>query len=163
MRLTFQPMDEASDREILAWRYDEPYALYNLDPIHLERDQQTYLDPANAYYSVRDEHGDPVAFRCFGPDGQVPGGDYSADALDTGGGMRPDLTGRGLGLSVLTAGLEFGRHTYRPQAFRVTVAAFNTRAQRVCENAGFRTAQTFNSSYDGREFVVMVREEEPLF
>lgn len=160
MHLTFRPMDEASARAILAWRYDEPYALYNAGPANLADDLAVFMDPANAYYSVRDERDEVVAFRCFGPDARVSGGDYSADALDTGGGLRPDLTGRGLGLTVLNAGLEHGRRLYHPRAFRVTVAAFNARALRVCAQAGFQPVQTFRRASDAKDFVVMTRQDE---
>jgi RimJ/RimL family protein N-acetyltransferase len=159
MHLTFTPMDEASARQMLTWRYAGQYAFYNPDPSQLEESLRAFLDPANAYFCVGDEHGELVAYRCYGPDGQVPGGDYGADALDTGGGMRPDLTGRGLGLGVLEAGLEFGRHLYHPCAFRVTVAAFNARACRVCEKAGFRPVQTFHSPLHDSAFTVLVRDE----
>jgi ribosomal-protein-alanine N-acetyltransferase len=47
----------------------------------------------------------------------VPGGTYGADALDTGGGLRPDLTGRGLGREALEVGLAFGRSRFAPRAF----------------------------------------------
>jgi ribosomal-protein-alanine N-acetyltransferase len=157
LHLTFTPMDESAAREILTWRYEEQYAFYNPDPADAEESVGPFLDPANAYYSVRDEQGLLVAYPCFGLDAQVPGGDYSADALDTGGGMRPDLTGRGLGLAFLEAGLEFGRRMYNPRAFRVTVAAFNARARRVCEKAGFRPVQTFHSALHDRDFVVLMR------
>jgi RimJ/RimL family protein N-acetyltransferase len=160
MHLTFTPMDEAAARQILTWRYEGQYAFYNPNPSRLEESLGDFLDPANAYFGVCDEHGELIAYRCYGPDGQVPGGDYSADALDTGGGMRPDLTGRGLGPGVLEAGLEFGRQLYRPRAFRVTVAAFNTRARRVCERAGFRPVQTFHSPLHDRSFTVLVRDED---
>lgn len=66
-----------------------PYALYNHDPARVEDDVRAFLDPANAYYSAVDAAGGLVAFRCFGPDAQVAGGDYSADALDTGGVYAP--------------------------------------------------------------------------
>lgn len=157
MTLTFLPMDEATARTILAWRYEQPYALYNHDPAGIEDGIRAFTDPANAYYSVVDEDGHLVAYRCFGLDAQVAGGDYSADALDTGGGLRPDLTGRGLGLSGMQAGLDFSQGLYHPRAFRVTVAAFNLRAQRVCERAGFRHAQRFVRPTDGREFVILLR------
>ena len=43
-----------------------------------------FIDPQNRYYQIEDERGDFAAFCCFGWDAQVPGGDYSADALDVG-------------------------------------------------------------------------------
>ena len=49
----------------------------------------------------------------FGPDGRVPGWDYDETALDTGGGLRPSLTGQGLGRAVISAGLDFGRAPLR--------------------------------------------------
>ena len=67
--------------------------------------------------------GGLAAFRSFGPDGQVPGGTYDDSALDTGGGLQPDLVGQGLGHEAVAAGLAWGRARYAPAAFRVTVAA----------------------------------------
>ena len=153
MHLTFQPMNEATARRIATWRYPAPYNMY--DPS--EDDITHFIDPANAYFAITDEHGTLIAYRCFGADAQVPGGDYRADALDTGGGMRQDLTGRGLGLLVMEAGLDFGQDLFAPPAFRVTVAAWNERALRVCEKAGFQPAQHFAHARDGRPFVVLVR------
>ena len=66
-------------------------------------------------------------------------------ALDVGLGMRPDLTGRGLGEEFVHAGLRFARETYSPPAFRLTVATFNQRAIRVYERAGFETVETFGA------------------
>jgi len=48
--------------------------------------------------------------------------------------------------------------TFPPTAFRVTVAEFNKRAQRVWEKAGFRPVQTFQRSGDGIPFVILARE-----
>jgi hypothetical protein len=58
-------------------------------------------------------------------------------------GMRPDLTGRGLGEEFVHAGLRFARETYSPPAFRLTVATFNQRAIRVYERAGFEIVERF--------------------
>jgi ribosomal-protein-alanine N-acetyltransferase len=92
--ITFNPMDEASARLIPEWRYDAPYDIYNVAPGDVEKEMQLLLDPQNAYHTITDEHGDLVAYCCFGLDAQVPGGDYSAAALDIGLGVRPDLTGQ---------------------------------------------------------------------
>ena len=159
MLLTFQLMDEASARATLEWRYDTPYDLYNIAPDDAEKEMQLLLDPQNAYYTITDEHGHLVAYCCFGLDGQVAGGDYSAAALDIGLGVRPDLTGQGRGLTYVNAVLDFARRTFPPTAFRVTVAEFNKRALRVWEKAGFRPVQTFQRETDGRPFVVLIREE----
>ena len=139
-------------------QYPEPYALYSLSSSDTRAALQFFTDPTNAYYAVIDAHGDLIAYRCFGVDAQVPGGYYPADALDTGGGMRPDLTGQGLGLPVLLAGLASGKQLFAPRAFRVTVAAFNQRALKVVGRAGFQPIQQFTRQSDGSVFVVLVRE-----
>jgi len=45
------------------------------------------------YVAVLDARDEMIAFRCFGPEARVLGGAYFEDALDMGGGLRPDLTG----------------------------------------------------------------------
>lgn len=157
MNLTFSQMDETSARAALTWRYDEPYSFYNPNPAELEQDVQTLTDPANLYYAITDEAGALVAYYCFGRDAQVTGGDYSDDALDIGGGVRPDLTGRGLGPVIIQAGINFGQHKFAPRGFRVTVAAFNQRALSSCERIGFSPVQTFRRGQDEREFVILLR------
>ncbi|MBN1978586.1 MAG: GNAT family N-acetyltransferase [Anaerolineae bacterium] len=159
--LTFRPMDEASAREILTWRYEPPYDIYNEDPDKAGPFVQTLLDPAYAYHTITDEDGELVGYCCFGADARVPGGDYSADALDVGLGMRPDLTGQGHGLDFFTAIFDFAQRAFAPQALRVTVAAFNRRAIRVYEKAGFERRQAFQRSGDGMAFVILVRQSIP--
>jgi ribosomal-protein-alanine N-acetyltransferase len=158
-QFTFRPMDEASARAVLSWHYDEPYTLYNTPPDQIEAGVKALLDPHNAYYTITDEQGHIVAYCCFGPDAQVTGGDYSANQLDVGLGVRPDLTGQGQGLAYVNAVLDFARLTFAPRAFRVTVAEFNKRALRVWEKAGFRAMQTFQRERDSRAFVVLARKE----
>ena len=158
MPFAINPIDEASVRKLLSWRYDPPYDIYNLGPDAGEEVMQFFLDPQNAYYSIVDEQNELVAFCCFGADAQVPGGDYSADALDIGMGVRPDLTGQSRGDTYAGAVLDFARRTFAPPAFRVTVADFNRRALRVWEKAGFRRIQAFPRSPDGLRFVILARE-----
>jgi ribosomal-protein-alanine N-acetyltransferase len=170
MSLYFSPMDEATARAIHGWRYEPPYDLYDLAGEPLPGLLLAFLDPQNAYYAILDNEGELVAYCCFGPDAQVPGGDYGLPSVDVGLGLRPDLTGQGRGLGYVRAVLDFAREASAggseagdfptgeagPPAFRVTVAAFNQRAQRVWEKAGFRIVQRFERSGDGLPFVVMV-------
>jgi RimJ/RimL family protein N-acetyltransferase len=121
-----------------------------------EFDAGELTNPANHYYSITDKDGELVAYCCFGPEGRVPGGTYDSTALDVGMGLRPDLTGQGRGSQFLHAIAEFAHQRYAPTAFRVTVAAFNSRALRLCRRAGFREVQRFNRERDGLRFVILV-------
>jgi ribosomal-protein-alanine N-acetyltransferase len=148
-------MTHAHAAEITAWRYPAPYDCYDMTGA----DPAALADPGRGFFALADETG-LIGFRSFGPDGQVPGGAYDDSALDTGGGLRPDLTGRGRGREAIATGLAFGRQRFCPAAFRVTIAAFNVRAQRVVTALGFRPAGTFRGAVTGRDYVILVRPAE---
>ena len=158
MPLTFKPMDEASARAILTWRYEAPYDLYNLDSGDVEASVRFFLDEQNGYWAILDDLGALVAYCCFGLDARVPGGDYGMPALDIGLGVRPDLTGQGNGYLYVSAVLEFAQCTFAQESLRVTVAEFNERARRVWHKAGFSPVQRFEMHQDGRRFVILVRQ-----
>lgn len=150
MQFQFAPVSEADARSILAWRYDEPYTTYNAadDFESLERGLTEMLDRRSPYYAVRDEQGELVGFFCFGTAAQVgddvtPGLYGEDQIMDIGLGMRPDLTGLGLGLSFVQAGLAFAREQFHPRGFRLFVLTFNERAARVYERAGFTRVRVF--------------------
>jgi ribosomal-protein-alanine N-acetyltransferase len=144
----------AHAEDLATWFYDPPYDVYDMagaEPDYL-------LHPDLGFHAVL--AGDElIGFRSFGPDGRVPGWGYDDSALDTGGGLRPSLTGQGLGRAVISAGLDFGRSRFAPAAFRVTIASFNLRALRTVESLGFRRVGSFAAARDGRPFEVLVRDE----
>jgi RimJ/RimL family protein N-acetyltransferase len=131
--------DDFADYE--QWHYQPPYDFY-------DSDQEPVLNPER-YFAVRDDAGALIGFLYFEP---------KDDVLEYGLGLRPDLTGKGLGLDFFRAGLEFGRAQYRPSLVRLFVAAFNERAIKVYERAGFRETgrhvRTFER-WGGVEFVSM--------
>lgn len=138
--------------DIVTWRYAAPYDCYDMtgaDPAFL-------VSPDSGYFALIDGGG-LIGFRSFGADGQVPGGVYDPSALDTGGGLRPELTGQGRGREAISIGLDFGRRQFSPAAFRVTIASFNIRAQRVVESLGFRKVGGFQASTDGRSYEILIR------
>ncbi|MGG2063728.1 GNAT family N-acetyltransferase [Bacillus sp. S14(2024)] len=140
--------------EINVWQYDEPYELYSFTgaPETLEE----LLD--GTYYGVRNEHNELIGYFCFGDNAQVPGGRdaklYTGECVvDIGLGIKPALTGKGLGISFLQAGLQFAKEQFGPEKIRLSVAAFNERAIHLYMKAGFQKKASFMSR--GREFLLM--------
>src|SRR5688572_13654455 len=160
MSHTLAPLDAANARAIIGWRYPPPYAVYNVlaEGEVLENLVNFLADPLNRYYSILDEREELVGFCCFGLDAQVPGGDYRVEALDIGLGVRPDLTGQGHGMDFVLCVLEAASRLFAPSKVRVTIAAFNTRAQRVWEKVGFQRTHRFNRNQDSEPFVILLKE-----
>ena len=121
VKLRIEPATDELFAEVASWRYEPPYDPYDGDP-------EPVLDP-EWFYEVRDEAGQLVGFYFFG---QRPG------AIFYGLGLRPDLTGRGLGLEFVNAGIAFVRSRFGPRRIILDVAEFNERAIKVYERAGFR-------------------------
>ena len=158
MMVTIVPLVEDQARSFMRWQYSDPYAMYNISSEDEEATVRFFLDPQNGYFAITDEEGTLVGFCNFGADGRVPGGDYSAEAIDIGMGMRPDLTGQGNGMHYAGTVFDFAKIHYPDQDHRVTIAEFNQRAQQLCSNFGFARVGRFAREKDGRMFVVMIRE-----
>ncbi len=164
---------EADARAIMAWRYPPPYAVYNTEADG-DADEAVlfaeYLDTRSPYFAVRNEALDPsgavVGLFCYGSSAGVSleaGAPHLLEAdgsLNVGLGMRPDLTGRGLGLDFVLAGLAFGAEQYHPTLFRFYALAFNHRALKVYERAGFRRVGvvTQRGLWGERDFIELVKE-----
>jgi len=137
-------MTQAEAETIAEWSYEEPYDFYDWRAD--ESDLAELLDPArrgDGYFSAHDATGELIGFFGFGREGDVVG---------VGVGLRPDLTGRGLGLSFVEEGLAFAREQFAPARFRLSVAAFNERAIKVYERAGFVVTRTFMHETNGGVF-----------
>ena len=100
MDLAFAPMTPRHAREVVSWRYEKPYHIYNYREEERSAAPGYLADSTNRFFAVLSEH-EVVGFRSFGLDGRVAGGVYDETCLDTGGGLRPDLTGKGLGVEIL--------------------------------------------------------------
>lgn len=152
-------LTEADVRDLLGWRYDPPYDVYNLDTSAANDTVAFFLAPDNGYFAVRDAESALVGFCCFGYEGQVPGGDYSVAALDVGVGMRPALAGQGRGHGFVGAVLRHAQKMYAPERLRVTVATFNRRSQRVFMRHGFRRHSSFiRTTGQTRAYVILIKE-----
>lgn len=159
LNITCLPADEASAREFLTWTYEFPYEIYNYDPASFEKDLAYHLDPSNNLHSMYRD-GELVGYCSFGRDAQVPGGNYSEDAIDIGMMIKPELTGNGLGSSYVASVIHHAVTEYKPKKLRVTIMASNLRARRVWEKNGFVTSQQFtgNMGDKGRsDFVILTK------
>lgn len=158
MGVEFQPLGKQNALEILSWRYAPPYDGYNFDSKNFDADLGYLIDPENRFFAITHQQKALEGFCSFSADGQVPGGDYSRQCLDIGMGIRPDLTGRGNGKRYAQAVASYGMTQYKAKRLRVTIAAFNQRAQRVWANLGFEVTEKFLKTESDMAFVVMVRE-----
>ena len=89
-------MDADGFAELASWRYEPPYDFY-------DGDVEPVLNPER-FFAARDESGALVGHYYF---------EERGDVLEYGLGLRPDLTGRGLGLEFFHAGLAFGTRAVR--------------------------------------------------
>ncbi|QYR23223.1 GNAT family N-acetyltransferase [Paenibacillus sp. sptzw28] len=141
--------------EICKWKYEGEYSFYDLE----ESPDAVNELMGGSYFSVKNGiSNDLIGFFCFGQSAQVPAareaGLYGGDGiLDIGLGMRPDLTGQGMGMLLLKTGLEFAAVKYKPDIFRLSVAAFNQRAITLYTNIGFKLITSFENN--GTEFKLM--------
>lgn len=129
-------LDEREARDASSWVYEPPYDMYNGDPEAYEAflaiDNKGY-----GYYALAAGSELIAGFCCFGPEARVPGQSEQAGTLDIGIGLRPTLTGAGLGGRVLPTILDFGAAGWRPVHLRVAVADLNERSLRLFRSAGF--------------------------
>jgi ribosomal-protein-alanine N-acetyltransferase len=148
----FRPMTQGDAEQIADWHYPEPFSFYDArsDPDDLAEllDATARGDDCVA---VDDNDRSLIGFFHY----KRPHG----ATLEIGLGLRPDMTGRGLGRSFVEAGLEYARRRFAPVEFRLSVATFNRRAITVYERVGFAATRVFTHRTNGGEweFVEMRR------
>jgi len=137
---------------MLEWAYEPPYDFYDFaaDP----DDARELVDPEfrDRYFAVLDDAGELIGFWYLRP---------RDDEVEVGLGLRPDLTGRGLGAAFVEAELDYARQRWAPRTFRLYVAAWNERAIRLYARLGFREvarAPRRFEQFGEVEFVEMERE-----
>jgi ribosomal-protein-alanine N-acetyltransferase len=129
MNLTIKSMSFDAAKAMIQGRYDSDYSLYDLAADNSDELTAYLTDPDNHFYGVY-SNDELVGDAVFQSEARVPGGDYSDDALDIGGGMRPDWTGQGKGADVIAQIIAFGCECYEAAVFRATVAAWNLLTQK---------------------------------
>jgi RimJ/RimL family protein N-acetyltransferase len=143
MKLMIEPASPETFAEMASWRYDSPFDFY-------DGDQDPVLNP---------EH----FFAALGGDGSLVGFYYleaKGDAVEIGLGLRPNLTGQGLGGEFFRVGVGLARSRFPGRPVILNVAAFNERAIKVYERAGFRETGRHIRYFDRWGDVEFVEMEE---
>jgi [ribosomal protein S18]-alanine N-acetyltransferase len=143
-----EPLTEQHALQIAEWRYEFPYEWYDTasDPRRIE----LFANPArrDGLRAVVADDGELIGFFNFVREG---------DEVRVGLGIRPDLTGQGLGAQFIEAGLRYAVAEWTPKRFRLWVAWWNERALRAYRRAGFRAV----AEHEGeRRFIEMERNAE---
>jgi RimJ/RimL family protein N-acetyltransferase len=144
MKLEIRPASAETFEDMAAWRYKPPYDFY-------DGDQDPVLDP-DRYFAAVGEDGTLVGFYYL---------EEKGEAVEIGLGLRPELTGRRLGGEFLEAGLGFLADRYPGRPVILNVAAFNERAIKVYERAGFQETGRHIRHFDRWGDVEFVEMEEP--
>lgn len=144
-------MTAADARTVAAWRYPGDYSFYDADAD--ADDLAELLSPAEwgHRYFAADEAArhELVGFLVV---------KFSGRVAEIGLGLRPDLTGHGLGESFVDACLCYAAEL-GAESYTLAVAAFNRRAITVYERAGFRQVERYEHFTNGglHAFVRMAR------
>ncbi|MFD1850844.1 GNAT family N-acetyltransferase [Oceanobacillus bengalensis] len=144
MEYSFNKMSQEQAEDIASnWHYEGKYSFYNFSAD--EDDLAELLNPqerGDKYYIVK-KGNEEIGFFYFANEGK---------SVDIGLGMKPELTGRGMGLDFLKAGLSYAISNYNSKEITLSVATFNERAIKVYKKAGFESVKTFMQDTNGSRF-----------
>ncbi|WP_396954437.1 GNAT family N-acetyltransferase [Niallia sp.] len=144
----FQLITQEQAEEIAYnWHYDGMYGFYDMEED--DEDLAAFLDSEqrnNSIFAVT-EKNQLIGFFSINK--------IDNDTIDIGLGLRPDLTGQGIGYIFLTNGLKFLMEQFSPSFITLAIATFNIRAIKVYRKAGFKETTTFKQLTNGGEFEFM--------
>lgn len=149
----FEKMTQEAAESIAKWHYPEPYSFYDME--NDEEDLEELLSPearGENYFQCCSESGELIGFLCA---------EQEKDGLCIGLGLRPDLTGRGMGEDFLRAGEAFLlSRGEKPSKLCLYVAEFNVRAQKVYERCGYCPMETRQMESNGGSYPFVYMEKE---
>ena len=147
MHYDFVPMKKEYAIEIAYdWQYSGDYSFYNMTAD--EDDLRDFINEDNwdgHYFAVLNDKDNLVGFYSFY---------FENEILWIGFGLKPELTGKGLGPEFVLAGIAFAieKFNYSQSHIMLSVAMFNTRAIRAYEKIGFQIVEKYMQKTNGGEF-----------
>ena len=141
----------ADAEAVLGWRYAGDFASYDLS----SDDESCFADPNSEYLAIRCEL-ELIGFICLGAEARVAGMIEDSELLDVGVGIRPDLVGRGESQHLMPAIVSLLDERTGQIALRAVVKAWNRRAQRAAEHAGFQSSGAHKNAKGS--WVLLIRQ-----
>ena len=129
LRVRALTIDDGMD--IAMWRYPGAWAVYDA----LETPQ-----PDQGYWAVCDTDDRLVGFCCLGDAARPAGLDAAPGVLDVAIGIRPELTGHGLGTALGQAAVAYAAQVSDGRRIRCAVRDWNDRGLDAARAAGFEPA-----------------------
>ena len=128
------PMTEEYAAEYLGWNYSAPYDFYNIPEKNRQECMEEIKGAIDNWFAVADDSGMLKGFYEFSFHEE-----QGEKVMEIGLGMRPEETGKGMGLKFVNAGISYARSFYHYERGTVVMLAadFNRRAIKTYERAGF--------------------------
>jgi ribosomal-protein-alanine N-acetyltransferase len=155
MKYIFTPMNEEYASDIVSnWHYDDVYSFYDMaadeDDLRIFMDTKNWPTIIRAVFNEADEL---VGWASFYTEN---------DEFWLSLGLKPDLTGKGLGMEFVSECITYAISHYEPinDTIKLAVALFNKRAIKVYQRAGFvETDRTIRDTHIGQvDFIEMKRD-----
>jgi ribosomal-protein-alanine N-acetyltransferase len=151
MKFVFTPMNEKHVNDIASWHYDDIYSFYDMTAD--EDDLRILMDAKNWQSIIRavlNENDELVGWASF----YIENNEFWLSL-----GLRPDLTGQGLGVEFVSECVRYAISHYKPTSdtIKLAVALFNQRAIKIYQRAGFtETNRTVRDTHIGQvDFIEM--------
>ncbi|WP_061994354.1 GNAT family N-acetyltransferase [Clostridium sp. ATCC 25772] len=153
MDFNFRPMDNKYAKEILNWHYDKEYSFYDME-FDSEDLEEFLMNMKRNYWEnkfvVLNKNENLIGIFSY---------EFKDNVMEIGLGLKPNLTGKGIGESYIRAGIEYGKNKfkYNKNIIKLAVASFNKRAIKVYERLGFKETGRYieNISDKKYEFIIM--------
>ena len=154
MKYVFTPMNEKYANDIANWHYNDVYSFYDMaadeDDLRILMDTRNWQ---NIIKAVLDENDELVGWAAFYTEN---------DEFWLSLGLRPDLTGQGLGEEFVSDCVNYAISQYKliNDTIKLHVALFNQRAIKVYQRVGFiETDRLIRDTHIGHvDFIEMEKQ-----
>lgn len=146
MIYNFTPMNKEYANEIaLKWKYKGIYSFYDMTEDKEDLEEFLDLKQWENKFAVLDADKKLVGFYSFS---------FENGVMWIGFGLRPELTGKGLGVSYVLSGIKFGieRYNYKENYIMLAVAKFNERAIKAYDKVGFSITEEYIQETNGGKY-----------